>query len=214
MSILDSFDREWERKFSENNGGKSVPPTKSGWTTGRLILTIAGALALFIIINVSKGFYTEWLWFDSLGYGDVYTTMLQTKVLLFFAVAIVFFALFFGNFVLATRLAPKTEARSWPWSVIILIAALLSLISGLWAQANWQVVLRFFNGQPFGISDPVFHGVSFYIQGISYCIFLLTCLTVSSRKNLSIASCLMGVFHFICRTAYDGFLFLNSSYQF
>jgi len=69
-----------------------------------------------------------------------------------------------GNFVLATRLAPKTEARSWPWGMVILGTVLLSLIFGTVAQGNWQIVLRFFDGQPFGITDPVFHKeISFYV---------------------------------------------------
>jgi len=130
---------------------------------------LGGALALFILLNVAKGFYSEWLWFSSLGYGDVYATILQTKVLLFFSAAVIFFGLFLGNFLLATRLAPKTEARSWPWAMVILGTVLLSLVLGLVAQGNWQVVLRFFSGQPFGVADPVFHReIGFYVFSLPF----------------------------------------------
>ena len=143
-----------------------MPPAKRIGTTTKVILIIAGVLALFIIINVLKGFYTEWLWFNSLGYGSVYTTILKTKVLVFFSAAIIFFILFLGNLVLASRLSPKGGAHFWPWNIlpqlqqrarlsVILGTALLSLIFGLVAQGNWEVVLRFFNGQSFGIADPV-----------------------------------------------------------
>ncbi|MFC1982701.1 UPF0182 family protein, partial [Chloroflexota bacterium] len=45
----------------------------------------------------------------------------------------------------------------------------LSLIFGLVAQANWQVLLRFFNGQPFGITDPVFQKeIGFYIFSLPF----------------------------------------------
>jgi len=129
-----------------------------------VLSVVGGALVLFILLSAAKGFYSEWLWFSSLGYGDTYATILQTKVLLFFSAPIVFFALFFGNFALATRLAPRTEARSWPWAVIVLGTVVLSLMFGLVAQGNWQVVLRFFDGQPFGIADPVFHReIGFYV---------------------------------------------------
>jgi len=172
---LDSFDRQWQRWFPEDKGEKPAPPAKHGWTTARVFLILAGALTLFILINISKGLYTEWLWFSSLGYGSVYTTILKTKVLVFFSAAIIFGILFLGNLVLATRLAPKTEAHFWPWAIvrqlqpilrwnIILGTAMLSLIFGLVAQGNWEVVLRFFNGQPFGITDPVFHKeIAFYV---------------------------------------------------
>jgi len=157
-----------------------VPPAKHGWTTARVFLILAGALTLFILISVAKGWYTEWLWFDSLGYGSVYTTILKTKVLVFFSAAFIFGILFLGNLVLATRLAPKTEPSFWPWAIvrrlqpilrwnIILGTALLSLIFGLVAQGNWEVVLRFFNGQPFGITDPVFHReISFYVFSLPF----------------------------------------------
>ena len=141
---------------------------------------LAGALTLFILINISKGFYTEWLWFNSLGYGSVYATILKTKVLVFFSAAIIFGILFLGNLVLATRLAPKSDVHFWPWAIVrrlqpilrlnvILGTALLSLIFGLVAQGNWEVVLRFFNGQPFGITDPVFNKeIAFYVFSLPF----------------------------------------------
>ena len=157
-----------------------MPPTKHGWTTARVLSLLAGVFALFILLGILKGFYTEWLWFGSLGYDSVYATILKTKVLLFFSAAIIFCILFLGNLVLATRLAPKTEAHFWPWSIVrpiqkmlrlnvILGTVLLSLIFGLMAQANWEVVLRFFNGQPFGITDPVFHReIGFYVFSLPF----------------------------------------------
>jgi len=172
---LDSFERQWQRWFPEDRDKKRVPPPKGGWTTTKLGLILAGVLALFILLSIGKGFYTEWLWFNNLGYGNVYVTILGTKVLVFFAAAFIFCLLFLGNLVMATRLAPKTETHFWPWAIVqrlqsilrlnvILGTALLSLIFGLVAQGNWEVILRFFNGQPFGISDPVFHReVGFYI---------------------------------------------------
>jgi len=157
-----------------------VPPTKLGRTATRVLLALAGALILFFIINIAKGFYTEWLWFNSLGYGSVYTTILKTKVLVFFSAAIIFCVLFLGNLVLATRLAPKSRPNIWPWAIvrrlqqisklsIITGTALLSLIFGLVAQGNWEVMLRFFNGQPFGITDPVFNKeIAFYVFSLPF----------------------------------------------
>jgi len=37
---------------------------------GKVFLILAGALALFILLNILKGFYTEWLWFSSLDYSS------------------------------------------------------------------------------------------------------------------------------------------------
>ncbi len=177
---MDSFDRQWQRWFPESGDKKPEPPPRSGWTTSRVTLILAGLLILFILVNIAKGFYTEWLWFSSLGYGSVYATILKTKLLLFFSAAIIFAILFLGNLVLATRLAPKTEAHFWPWAIVsrlrqilrvnvILGTALLSLIFGLVAEGSWLVVLRFFSGQPFGIVDPVFYReIGFYVFSLPF----------------------------------------------
>ncbi len=177
---MDSFDRQWQRWFPEDRDKKPVPPAKHGWTTARVFLILAGALTLFILISIAKGWYTEWLWFDSLGYGSVYTTILKTKVLVFFLAAFIFGILFLGNLLLATRLSSKSGTNLWPWAIvrrlqpilrwnIILGTALLSLIFGLVAQSNWEVVLRFFNAQPFGITDPVFYKeIGFYIFSLPF----------------------------------------------
>lgn len=181
VSGLNTFDRQWQRWFPED---RDKQPTGSGGRRRRIVkwvLSILAALiALFILLNVLKGFYTEWLWFSSLGYGSVYTTILRTRVLIFFLAAVIFCCLFLGNLVLATHLAPKSEADNWPWlivsqltrmskRVIALVTASLSLIFGLIAQGNWEVVLRYFNGQPFGTSDPVFHkDISFYVFSLPF----------------------------------------------
>ncbi|MFC1929445.1 UPF0182 family protein [Chloroflexota bacterium] len=177
---MDSFQEQWQRWFPEDRGERPAPPARKGWTATRVALILAGTLFLFILINIAKGFYTEWLWFDSLGYSSVYTTILTTKLLVFFIAAIIFAVLFLGNLVLATRLVPKRQKNFWPWAIVrqiqqvlkvgvILGTAFLSLIFGLVALGNWQVILRFFNAQPFGVIDPVFHKeASFYIFSLPF----------------------------------------------
>ncbi|MFC1986564.1 UPF0182 family protein [Chloroflexota bacterium] len=177
---MSSFERQWQRWFPEDRGEKAASPGEHGRSTAGVFLILAVALVLFILINVSKGVYTEWLWFNSLGYGNVYATILKTKVLAFFSAAIIFAVLFLGNLALAARLVPKAEAHFWLWAIVrrlqpmlrlsvITVTVLLSLIFGLVAQDNWGVILRFFNGQPFGVTDPVFFKeVSFYVFSLPF----------------------------------------------
>jgi len=181
---LDSFSRDWQRWFPEDKAGEDKPTSRRGRIAGRVFLALAGLIVLFILASVAKSFYTEWLWFSSLGYGSVYTTILKTRLLVFFIAAIVFCLLLMGNLILATRLAPQSEAHFWPWAIVsrlqrvvrwnvILGTAILSLIFGLVAQGNWQIILRFFNWQPFGVVDPVFHNeIGFYVFSLPYMHFL------------------------------------------
>ena len=177
---MNPFNWQWQRWVPENRSEGPAPAVWRTRMTSRVLLIVAGVLALFILLTIVKGLYSEWLWFSSLGYSSVFTTILKARVLIFFSAALIFCILFLGNLVLATRLAPKSRANFWPWAIVqqlrkisklsvILGTAVLSLIFGLVAQANWQVVLEFLNGQPFGIADPVFYReISFYVFSLPF----------------------------------------------
>lgn len=177
---LDSFDRQWQRWFPEDKVKRSRAPAPRRWTVSRWLSVLGGILALLIVLSIGRDFYTEWLWFSSLNYGSVYSTVLTTRVLVFFLSAFIFGILFLANLWLATRLVPKTEARVWTWDIvrrlqamlwtnIFIVTALLSIIFGLAAQSNWEIILRFLNQQPFGITDPVFHKeVGFYVFSLPF----------------------------------------------
>lgn len=140
----------------------------------------AALIVLFIIFNLLKGIWTEWLWFSSLELSSVYGTILATKIIIFFVAAFVFFVLLIGNIVLARRLGPKAgiplipaerleTLRKLAIGGIILGAILLSIIFGSAAQGQWETVLKFQNGQPFGAADPIFDKeVSFYLFSLPF----------------------------------------------
>ena len=181
---MDSFSRDWQRWFPEDKPGEPKHLSRRGKIAGRIILGVAGFIILFILASVAKGFYTEWLWFSSMGYGSVYTTILKTRLLVFFIAAIVFCLLLMVNMILATRLAPQSQSHFWPWAIVgrlqrivrwnvIVGTAVVSLIFGMVAQGNWQTILQFFNWQPFGIVDPVFQKeIGFYVFSLPYLHFL------------------------------------------
>jgi uncharacterized membrane protein (UPF0182 family) len=166
---LESFDEQLQKWFPE----EKQPAKRKRRGLGLKIFTgVVIFVALIIIANVAKGFYSEWLWFQSLGYEQVYTTMLQTKLAIFFTSAIIVFLFIMGNLMLANRLAPHTGLnlmRSRATLPLIIGIAVLSLIFGLVAQGGWMTVLQFFNGQPFGIQDPIFNKeLSFYVFTLPY----------------------------------------------
>lgn len=175
MSNFDSG--QWQRWFSETGNEKGNRPSRG---IPRVFLIPAIIISLFIILNITRGLYSEWLWFSSLNYGDTYATIFKTKVAVFLTGATLFCLIFLGNLLLATRLVPKSASGIWPWAIVsrlqpilrwnvILGTLILSLIFGLVARDSWLVVLRFFNGQPFGINDPVFNReVSFYVFSLPF----------------------------------------------
>ena len=91
INILDSFERQWQRWFPEEKDKKSEP-SKGGWTATRILSILGGLVVMFIFLSVGKGFYTEWLWYSDLGYGSVFTTILRTRILVFFLAILWFWA--------------------------------------------------------------------------------------------------------------------------
>ncbi|HLI27577.1 MAG TPA: UPF0182 family protein [Chloroflexota bacterium] len=157
------------------------------WARGGLLAALAGGLLLALLAG---GYYTDWLWFDSLGYTAVYRTTLVTQAALFAAGSGLFLALFAGNVALARRWARRAAWRAAPadeglWAylhrltaqldahrgspraanaVILAVGALCALLLGLNAASAWLVVLRWLHGRPFGVSDPLFgQDVAFYV---------------------------------------------------
>lgn len=136
-------------------------------------------LALLILVAAWPEFYTEWLWFESVGYLSVFRTRLTAQFGLFLIAGLVTFALIGLNLVLARRLASSPFAvylRSGRERQVVeiadrvvtfalwLIAGLLGLVFGLVAAARWSLFLRFANATPFGVADPVFgQDVGFYV---------------------------------------------------
>jgi uncharacterized membrane protein (UPF0182 family) len=144
---------------------------------------------LLLIAPLLVGWYTDWLWFDSLGYGPVYTTMLFTQLALFLVVVAVFGAGLVLNVKLAHRLAgragspPVYDDGFWvdllrvtqhsgdraDFLRVVNIAVLgagafFALVLGLAAATNWATVLRFVHARPFGAADPLFgQDVALYV---------------------------------------------------
>ncbi len=178
MSQLQS---DFERWFGKS-GGSTRKRGSGGGGRGLLIAVIV--LGLVALAAVGRAVYTEWLWFGTVGYASVYTRILGTRVLLFVAAFVAFALLFAGNIVIASRLSPRGNASGaaqafLPFlqqasrAAIVAITAFLGLMFALAAQANWEVVLRFTNGQPFGSTDPVFfRDAGFYVFTLPFLSFI------------------------------------------
>src|SRR5688500_14314711 len=76
-------------------------------------LLLLGAIAgLLLLAMLTVGYYTDWLWFESLGYASVYATVLLTQLAIFLVAALSFFVLLALNVVLARRLARRLEHQT------------------------------------------------------------------------------------------------------
>jgi len=134
------------------------------------------------------GFYTDYLWFDSVGRAGVFSTMLRSKLLMFFLFGGTFVALAILNLVIADRLAPSAfSANTHPVverfheffghrlrSLRIAVATVAGVLFAAPAVGHWQDWLMFRNSQRFGIADAQFrHDVGFYLFRLPFIAFVL-----------------------------------------
>ena len=156
-------------------------PQRRRLSRGRLaiIVIVAVLFVLFLSLRGLAGFWTDWMWFDSLGLGSVFTGILGAKIALGAIFTVAFFVLMLINLVIADRIGPKVR-QSGPEddlldryhatigrrtkTVRVVASLVLALIAGLGMSADWNQWLLFRNGGSFGVNDQTFNtDVGFYV---------------------------------------------------
>ena len=157
---------------------------------GRVALIAVAVVVVGVLLfgRFFAGFFTDYLWFDSVGRAGVFSTMLRSKLLLFFMFGGTFVALAILNLVIADRLSPSAfSANTHPVverfheffghrlrSLRIGVATVTGLLFAAPAVGHWQDWLMFRNSQLFGIADAQFgHDVGFYMFRLPFIAFVL-----------------------------------------
>jgi len=143
---------------------------------GCLVAILVLGILFVVLLSVGIPLYTDWLWFDSLDYGSIFRTEIVAKVLLFVGTMIVTALFLGGNMVLAIRLHPgpdwvderaakKNIWRSWVGPILAwIVAIIIGIAFGSYAQGNWMTILRFLNSAAVGQADPLFGiDLSYYL---------------------------------------------------
>ena len=148
---------------------------------GRVGLVVL-AVALFVVLTSLRGmagFYTDFLWFDSLGFSGVFRSVLGAKVVLGLIFTGVFFVLLWTNLLIADRVAPRFRAAGPEEEVIeryrelvgnrtglvrTVVAALFAFIAGAGVSGQWNSWILFTNARDVGSDDPQFGmDIGFYL---------------------------------------------------
>ncbi|MCZ6789130.1 MAG: UPF0182 family protein [Chloroflexi bacterium] len=150
-----------------------LPPVTGTVITWTLV--IAGLIGLVVALAVLRGIYTDWLWFDRLGYLSVFTKILWTRVWLFAAGAALFAVAVTVNMVLARRFSRGESVLPVPPETLywlnrltligaILTAVALCVVFGSVLAGRWETVLQLLDSTSFGVEEPVFgKDASFYV---------------------------------------------------
>jgi uncharacterized membrane protein (UPF0182 family) len=145
----------------------------------KIALSVVGIVIVLLIVLVKlSGIYINYLWFGELGQRQVYSTMLWTKVTLFFIFGVLMAVIIGGNLVIAYLLRPPFRPMSAeqqnlqnyvlmvePRRKLVLAAVMIIalLAEGASAQGDWAKWQLWLHGGAFGVKDPQFHrDISFY----------------------------------------------------
>ena len=136
------------------------------------LIAYMGAGALELIV--------DYLWYDTLGYDQIFETILMAKLGIGLAAGIPASAFLFLNAFFALRYVGE-PAKYLPPEIVMTpvgqlltqklvmrtafgISLLIGLVVGTSAAAGWEEIMLFFHGNNFGVVDPIFQrDAGFYI---------------------------------------------------
>ncbi|MDP9318626.1 MAG: UPF0182 family protein [Actinomycetota bacterium] len=175
-------------------GEGTAPPVRPRRVASRrpraLLPTLAVVVVLVVLASIFVEIWTDRLWYQSLGFGSVFTRILWTRVALFMIFGLVFAGAIVGNVILAYRTRPILLSdgyrnptieryqdavdpfRRW---ILVGLGATFFLFAGASASGRWKTYMLWRNAVPFGQGDVYFHkDIGFYVFGYPWYRYLLS----------------------------------------
>src|ERR1700730_2182202 len=147
-------------------GGRVIPLRRSRaglWVLlGLVVLTVAGQ---------AVPLYTDWLWFQEVGFTTVFSTRLAVSGQLFLGLGLAVFVFLFVN--LSVPAGPPPPDVLWELEdqlglpgraileplvrrLLLPVIGVIAIFAGARATASWPTVLEYLNRTAFGQTDPLF----------------------------------------------------------
>ncbi|WP_312845778.1 MULTISPECIES: UPF0182 family protein [unclassified Microbispora] len=151
---------------------------------------LLAVVAIVVLLLVFSGIYTDYLWYDSVSFSSVFSTMLVTQVVLFIVGAALMIAIVGGNMVLAHRTRPmfgpgmfgapqgadryRVALDPHRRLVFLIGMGVLALFTGSSTAGLWKTWLQFVNRTPFNEKDAQFGlDLSFFVFTMPFLRMLL-----------------------------------------
>ena len=135
-------------------------------------ISLAVLIVLFFSISALMGLFTDYLWFDALGFSQIFMISLFAKIKLFIVSGLIFFLFAVANLWISSRFT-KSKRKIISFKLKLLIVMILSFVAGIICSSGWFNVLQYFKQTPFHVSDPIFmKDVSFYIFSLPFYSFI------------------------------------------
>ena len=159
---------------------------------GRIGLLVLAAVIIILILSLRgiAGFYTDYLWFNSVHFASVFRGVVVTKVVLAVVFCAIFFVGMFLSLTVADRRSTATRATGpedefvqryretvgpHAGKVRVVLSVIFALLVGTSAAGQWNAWLEFRNAVNFGVTDPQFHkDVGFFVFKLPFYSWLLS----------------------------------------
>ena len=144
-----------------------------------LLITIAILVAIGAALMSLSGFYVDWLWFKSVNFSSVWSTVLTTKIELFFIIGLLTSVIVSLNIFIAFKRRPLYVPTSFelnglerlrgqiePIRVYVFAALVVGItyFAGTSGMVFWKDWMLFKNSTNFGTKDPQFGlDISFFV---------------------------------------------------
>jgi len=182
------------------------PPVGAPTLTRRTRILLVGAgILVLLLLGGSRlnNLYIDWLWFGEVGYRDVLTTVLFTRIVQFLIgglliggmVALALWIAYRSRPVFVPVTGPEDPIARYRTVIIqrlrvfaVGIPVVVGVMAGTAAQGDWQTVQQFLNSTPFGVTDPEFNiDISFYAFQLPFYRWLLDWLFVAVAISFAFA---------------------------
>jgi len=154
-----------------------------------LVITAVVLIAAFFGLSTFATVYTDRLWYSSVGYGEVFSTLIWTKVVLFISFGLVMAAAVAASIVVAYRYRPLfrpsspeqsnldryrdavTPIRTW---LVVGVSLVVGAFAGASGLGQWRSFLLWRNSQPFGETDAYFdRDIGFFVFELPWLHYLV-----------------------------------------
>ncbi len=155
------------------------------WLIGFAVVLVILLISLRSLADI----WTDSLWFSSVDYHNVFSTLLAIKLGLFGVFGAIFFAVLWVNLVVCDRiaghdvvLAQEDElvrryqqfVRPYAGRIYVALAFVLALIGASGTIGQWNNWILFRHGGSFGVTDPQFHkDIGFYVFKLPFLTFIV-----------------------------------------
>jgi uncharacterized protein len=181
-------------------GPQPAAPRAARTRRSPLTITLFALAAIVVAVTWFAGLWTDWLWYDSVGFRGVFTTLLLTRGLLFLVGFVIVAGLVAGSMALAYRTRPIYVPTTQAQQVLeqyrqaiepvrrlsmYAVPGVLGLLAGSAAASSWETFLLWRHGGDFGAVDPQFGlDVGFFVFDLPFFRFLLGFATIALAMSL------------------------------